>query len=41
MPGILAAAVKAGVGMFFIEDESNEPLSHIPASVAYLKGLRA
>jgi len=39
MPGILAAAVKAGVGMFFIEDESNEPLSHIPQSVAFLKGL--
>ena len=41
MPGILKAAVAAGVGMYFIEDESNEPLSHIPQSVAFLKGLRA
>ena len=39
--GILKAAVTAGVGMYFVEDESDEPLSHIPQSVAFLKGLRA
>jgi len=35
------SAVTAGVSMFFIEDESNDPLAHIPQSVSYLKGLKA
>lgn len=39
MPGVLRAAVKAGVGIYYIEDESPDPLGHIPQSVAYLKGL--
>jgi sugar phosphate isomerase/epimerase len=40
MPAILKAAVSAGVQMYFIEDESNEPLSHIPQSVGYLRALK-
>jgi sugar phosphate isomerase/epimerase len=39
MPAVLRAAVKAGVGMYYIEDESSDPLGHIPQSVAYLRGL--
>jgi sugar phosphate isomerase/epimerase len=39
MPAVLRAAVKAGVGMYYIEDESPDPLGHIPQSVAYLKGV--
>jgi sugar phosphate isomerase/epimerase len=39
MAAILRAAVKAGVKMYFIEDESADPLTHIPQSLAYLKGL--
>ncbi len=38
--GILGAAVKAGVPIYYIEDESADPLGHIPQSVAYLSGLR-
>jgi sugar phosphate isomerase/epimerase len=37
--GILGAAVKAGVPIYYIEDESADPLGHIPQSVAYLKNL--
>jgi sugar phosphate isomerase/epimerase len=36
---IFRAAVKAGVPIYYIEDESLDPLGHIPQSVAYLKGL--
>jgi sugar phosphate isomerase/epimerase len=39
MPAVLRAAVQAGVGMYYIEDESPDPLGHIPQSVAYLKSL--
>jgi sugar phosphate isomerase/epimerase len=38
MPSVLQAAVKAGVKLYYIEDESAAPLQHIPESVAYLKG---
>jgi sugar phosphate isomerase/epimerase len=38
-PAILGAAVKAGVPIYYIEDESDDPLGHIPQSVAYLKGV--
>ena len=37
--GILAAGPKAGVEMNFIEDESADPLGHIPKSVAYYRSL--
>ena len=37
--GIVAAAASAGVEMNFIEDESNDPLGHIPQSVAYYRSL--
>jgi sugar phosphate isomerase/epimerase len=36
-PAILGAAVKAGVPIYYIEDESADPLGHIPQSVAYLQ----
>ena len=39
-PAVLRAAVKAGVSMYFVEDESKDPLGHIPQSVAYLEGLK-
>jgi sugar phosphate isomerase/epimerase len=37
--GILAASAKAGVEMSFIEDESADPVGHIPKSVAYYRSL--
>jgi sugar phosphate isomerase/epimerase len=36
---ILGAAKKAGVPIYYIEDESADPLGHIPQSIAYLKNL--
>ena len=40
MPAVLRAAKAAGVGLYYIEDESNDPMTHIPASVAYLEHVR-
>ncbi len=40
MPGVLRAAKDAGVGLYYIEDESNDPLGHIPQSVTYLERVR-
>ncbi len=34
------AAIKAGTGLYFVEDESADPLTNIPQSVAYLKTFR-
>ena len=39
-PAVLGAAKKAGVAMFFVEDESPDPLGHIPQSVAYLESAK-
>ena len=39
-PAVLRAAVKAGVSFYFVEDESQDPLAHIPQSVAYLEGFK-
>jgi sugar phosphate isomerase/epimerase len=39
MPSTLRAAMKAGTAMYYIEDESADPWGHIPASIAYLKGV--
>jgi len=39
-PKVLRAAMKAGAVEYFIEDESKDPLGHIPLSVAYLQGLK-
>jgi sugar phosphate isomerase/epimerase len=39
-PAVLAAAEKAGVKHYFIEDEGVQPLREIPASVKYLKALK-
>lgn len=39
-PAVLRAAVKAGASEYYLEDESTDPLAHIPQSVAYLKGLK-
>jgi len=40
MPNVLKAAMKAGVKIYYIEDESAAPLEHIPQSVTYLKQFR-
>jgi sugar phosphate isomerase/epimerase len=37
LPAALRAAVKAGVGIYYIEDESPDPLGHIPQSIAFLQ----
>lgn len=37
MPAVLRAASKAGVAIYFIEDESPDPLGHIPQSISYLQ----
>ena len=37
---VLRAAVKAGTSQYFIEDESKDPLGHIPQSVAYLEAFK-
>jgi sugar phosphate isomerase/epimerase len=39
-PKVLRAAVQAGASLYYIEDESSDPLGHIPQSVAYLEGLK-
>ncbi|HJS59440.1 MAG TPA: sugar phosphate isomerase/epimerase [Vicinamibacteria bacterium] len=39
-PAVLRAAAKAGVSFYFVEDESPDPLAHIPQSVAYLEGFK-
>jgi sugar phosphate isomerase/epimerase len=36
MPAVLRAARRAGVELYYIEDESTDPLAHIPRSVTYL-----
>ena len=40
MVGVLRAARAAGPQLYFIEDESADPLTHIPLSVAYLESVR-
>jgi sugar phosphate isomerase/epimerase len=37
MPAVLRAAVKAGVKIYYVEDESADPWGHIPQSVKYLQ----
>jgi sugar phosphate isomerase/epimerase len=39
-PAVLRAARKAGVSMYYLEDESADPLGHIPKSLAYLESLK-
>ena len=39
-PAVLRAAMKAGATEYYVEDESTDPLTHIPQSVAYLQGLK-
>ena len=36
-PAILRAAVKAGASQYYVEDESTDPLSHIPQSVRFVE----
>jgi sugar phosphate isomerase/epimerase len=40
MRAVLRAAMKAGVSLYYIEDESADPWGHIPDSVAYLRSVR-
>jgi sugar phosphate isomerase/epimerase len=39
-PAVLRAAIDAGASMYYLEDESPNPLAHIPQSLAYLAALR-
>ncbi|MEO7413088.1 MAG: sugar phosphate isomerase/epimerase [Opitutaceae bacterium] len=39
-PAVLAAAKKAGVKHYFIEDETPNPLENIPTTLGYLKGVK-
>jgi sugar phosphate isomerase/epimerase len=39
-PAVLKAAMATGVSQYYVEDESTDPLNHIPQSVAYLEGLK-
>jgi sugar phosphate isomerase/epimerase len=39
-PAILAAAKRAGVKWYFIEDESDEVVRQIPHSLHYLKNVK-
>jgi sugar phosphate isomerase/epimerase len=39
-PAVLRAAVEAGTSLYYVEDESTDPLGHIPQSVAYLERLK-
>jgi sugar phosphate isomerase/epimerase len=38
-PAVLRAAVEAGTSLYYVEDESTDPLGHIPQTVAYLERL--
>jgi sugar phosphate isomerase/epimerase len=40
MPAVLRAAVKAGVATYYLEDESADPLAHIPQSIGYLESFK-
>ena len=40
IPGILREANKLGIKHFFIEDESDYPMTQVPKSIAYLKSLK-
>ncbi len=37
---VLRAAIKAGTAFYFIEDESKDPLGHIPQSIAYVEAFK-
>jgi len=39
-PAVLRAAKKAGVSIYYVEDESKDPLGHIPQSLAYLSRVK-
>ena len=40
MPAVLRAAMKTGVSLYYLEDESPVPWEHIPQSLAYLKSFK-
>lgn len=39
-PAVLRAAKKAGVSLYYVEDESKDPLAHIPQSLVFLRTVR-
>ena len=39
-PAVLRAAMKAGASLYYVEDESADPLGHIPQSLGYLRRLQ-
>jgi sugar phosphate isomerase/epimerase len=40
-PGVLRAAAETGVPQAYVEDESKDPLTNIPKTVAFLEGFKA
>jgi sugar phosphate isomerase/epimerase len=40
MAEVLRTAIKAGVSQYYIEDESDDPLGHIPLSLTYLSRVK-
>jgi sugar phosphate isomerase/epimerase len=40
MPAVLRAAIKAGTGFYYLEDESADPWGHIPQSLTFLKSFK-
>lgn len=40
MPAVLRAAMKASTRFYYLEDESADPLGHLPKSVAYLESIK-
>jgi sugar phosphate isomerase/epimerase len=40
MPAALRAARQAGVELYYVEDESTDPLAHIPESLSYLEHVK-
>jgi sugar phosphate isomerase/epimerase len=37
MPAVLSAAIRAGTSLYYLEDESSDPWTHIPQSIAFLE----
>jgi len=40
MEAVLREATTAGVGLYYVEDESADPLGHVPKSLAYLERVK-
>jgi sugar phosphate isomerase/epimerase len=40
IPGVLKTAKETGVQLFFVEDESRDPVTQVPQSMKYLRDLK-